>query len=144
MKRYCISYKNDSRNTRHMYPKLKKRELIQFKIVGFVVIGSLDWLSLVIQNQVILPFVIFFPLSSLHNTYFNKILNDQFDNNRADEQIFSKRQIHTEVHLRHPRFKYSPCGPSTKNKERIQKFKDTGDSKYIYQNEVCFQHVMAY
>ena len=35
----------------------------------------------------------------------------------------------------------------TKNKERIQKFKETGDSRYIYQNELdkaCFQHAMAY
>ena len=34
-----------------------------------------------------------------------------------------------------------------KNKERIQKFKETGDTQYIYQNEVdkaCFQHDMAY
>ena len=34
-----------------------------------------------------------------------------------------------------------------KNKERIQKFKETGDSRYIYQNELdkaCFQHGMTY
>ena len=34
-----------------------------------------------------------------------------------------------------------------KNKERIQKFRETGDSQYIYQNELdkaCFQHDMAY
>ena len=34
-----------------------------------------------------------------------------------------------------------------KNKERIQKFKKTGDSRYIYQNELgkaCFEHDMAY
>ena len=42
---------------------------------------------------------------------------------------------------------YSACGPFTKNKERIQKFKETGDTSYIYKNEldkVCFQHDMAY
>ena len=35
----------------------------------------------------------------------------------------------------------------TKNKKRIQKFKETGDSRYIYQNELdkdCFQHDLAY
>ena len=34
-----------------------------------------------------------------------------------------------------------------KNKERIQKFKETGDSQYIYQNgldKTCFQHDKAY
>ena len=40
-------------------------------------------------------------------------------------------------------FMYSACGPFTRIKERIQKFKKTGNSRYIYQNEVdkaCFQH----
>ena len=34
-----------------------------------------------------------------------------------------------------------------KNKERIQKFKETGNSRYIYQNKLdkaCFQHDLAY
>ena len=51
------------------------------------------------------------------------------------------------MHLRQPGFTYSACGPFTKNKERIQKFKETGDSRYIYQNELdkpCFQHEIAY
>ena len=52
-----------------------------------------------------------------------------------------------EMHLRQPGFTYIACGPFTKNKERIQKFKETGDSPYIYQNELdkaCFQHDMAF
>ena len=52
-----------------------------------------------------------------------------------------------EMHLRQLRFTYSSCGPFTKNKERIQKFKQTGDSRYIYRNKLdkaCFQHDMAY
>ena len=36
-----------------------------------------------------------------------------------------------EIHLRQPQFTYSACGPFTKNKEKIQKFKETGDSRYI-------------
>ena len=51
------------------------------------------------------------------------------------------------MHLRQPGFTYSACGPFTKNKERIQKFKQTGDSRYIYRNELdkaCFQYDMAY
>ena len=31
-------------------------------------------------------------------------------------------------------FTYSSRGPFTKNKERIQKFKETEDSQYTYQN----------
>ena len=37
-----------------------------------------------------------------------------------------------EMHLKQPRFTYSTCGLFTKNKERIQKFKETGDTSYIY------------
>ena len=52
-----------------------------------------------------------------------------------------------EMHLKLPGFTYSVCVPFTKNKERIQKFKETGDTSYIYKNEIdkaCFQHDMAY
>ena len=52
-----------------------------------------------------------------------------------------------EMHLRQPGFTYSACGPFTKNKERIQKFKETGDTSYIYKNELDkarFQHDLAY
>ena len=46
-----------------------------------------------------------------------------------------------EMHLRQPGLTYSVCGTFTKNKERIQKFKQTGNSRYIYKNELdkaCF------
>ena len=52
-----------------------------------------------------------------------------------------------EMHLRQPQFAYSACEPFTKNKERIQKFNEAGDTSYIYKNELdkaCFQHDMAY
>ena len=51
-----------------------------------------------------------------------------------------------EMHLKQPGFTQSGCGPFTKNKKRIQKSKETGDTSYIYKNELdktCFQH-MAY
>ena len=52
-----------------------------------------------------------------------------------------------EMHLKQPGFTYSACGAFTKNKERIQKFKQTGGSRYIYKNELyktCFQYDTAY
>ena len=51
------------------------------------------------------------------------------------------------MHLKQPRFTYSACGPLTKNKERIQKFQEPGNTRYIYKNELdkaCFQHDMTY
>ena len=51
------------------------------------------------------------------------------------------------MHLKQPGFTYVTCGPFTENKERIQKFKEAGDTTYIYRNELdkaCFQHDMVY
>ena len=51
-----------------------------------------------------------------------------------------------EMHLEQPGFTYSAYGPFTKNKERIQKFKETGDTSYIYKNKLgkaCLQHDIA-
>ena len=52
-----------------------------------------------------------------------------------------------EMHLKQPEFTYSTCDPFTKNKERIKKIMQTGNTDYIYKNELdtaCFQHDMAY
>ena len=51
------------------------------------------------------------------------------------------------MHLRQPQFVYSACCPFTRHKERITKFKQTGDTRYIYRNDLdkaCFQHGAAY
>ena len=37
-----------------------------------------------------------------------------------------------EMHLRQPGFTYSACGPFTKDKERIKKFMQTGNTDFIY------------
>ena len=52
-----------------------------------------------------------------------------------------------EFHLWQPVFTHSPCRPFTKHRERIKKFKETGDLKYICENELdkaCFVHDTAY
>ena len=52
-----------------------------------------------------------------------------------------------EMNLKQSGLTYSVCGPFTKNKERIQKFKETGDTKYIYRNQLdkaCFGPDMVY
>ena len=52
-----------------------------------------------------------------------------------------------EMHLRQSGFTYSACGPFTRNKERIEKFMHSGNTDFIYKNELdkaCFQHDMVY
>ena len=51
------------------------------------------------------------------------------------------------LHLRQPRYTYSAFGTFTKHPERIQKFRETGDSNYICKNEIdkaCFAHDALY
>ena len=68
-------------------------------------------------------------------------------NDIINEFLLAGDKFMPEMHIKQPGFTYRPCGPFTKNKERIQKFKQTGDSRYNYKNELekaCFQHGMAY
>ena len=68
-------------------------------------------------------------------------------NNIINKFLLAGDKFILEMHLRQPQFTYSACGPFTKHKQRIQKFKETGDTNYIYKNELdkpCFAHDAAY
>ena len=68
-------------------------------------------------------------------------------NNVINKLLLAGNKFMPEMHLRQPQFVYSACGPFTRHKERIKKFKQTGDTRYIYRNQldkVCFQHDSAY
>ena len=68
-------------------------------------------------------------------------------NNVINKFLLAGDKFMPEMHLRQPQFTYSACGPFTKHKQRIQKFKETGDTNYIYKNELdksCFAHDAAY
>ena len=61
--------------------------------------------------------------------------------------LLRRDRLMPKMHLRQPGFTQSACGQFAKNKERIQTFKETGDSRYIHQNELnksYFQLDMAY
>ena len=68
-------------------------------------------------------------------------------NNVINKFLLAGDEFMPEMHLRQPRFVYSAFGPFTRHKERIKEFKCTGDTRYIYRNELdkaCFQHDSAY
>ena len=50
-----------------------------------------------------------------------------------------------EMHFTQPGFTYCACRPFAKNREEIQKFKETGDSRKSYQEQdmACSQHDIA-
>ena len=68
-------------------------------------------------------------------------------NNIINKFLVAGDKFMPEMHLRQPQFTYSACRPFTKHKQRIQKFKETGDTNYIYKNELgkaCLAHDAAY
>ena len=68
-------------------------------------------------------------------------------NNRINKLLLAGDKFMPEIHLRQPKFTYSACGPFTKHEQRIQKFKETEDTNYIYKNELdkaCFAHDAEY
>ena len=68
-------------------------------------------------------------------------------NNISNKFLLTGDKFMPEMHLRQPQRVYSACGPFTRHKERIKKFKQTGDKRHVYRNELdkaCFQHDSAY
>ena len=68
-------------------------------------------------------------------------------NKTINKLLLAGDKLMPEIHLRQHGFTYSACGPFTKNKERIQKFWETQDSRYIYRKDLdkaCLPHEVAY
>ena len=57
-------------------------------------------------------------------------------NEIVNKLLLAGHKFMPEMHLKKTGFIYSACGTFTKNKDRIQKFKETGDTSYIYKNEL--------
>ena len=52
-----------------------------------------------------------------------------------------------EMNLKQFEFTYAICGPFPKSKEIIEKFMQTGNTDFIYKNDLdkaCFQHDVVY
>ena len=67
-------------------------------------------------------------------------------NNIINKFLLTGDKFMPEMHLRQHEFVYSACSPFTRHKERIKEFKRTGDTRYIYRNELdkaYFQHDSA-
>ena len=68
-------------------------------------------------------------------------------NNIINKFLLAGDKVMPEIYLRQPQFVYSACGPFTRHKERIKEFKRTGNTRYIYRNELdkaCFKHDSSY
>ena len=68
-------------------------------------------------------------------------------NEIVNKFLLASDKFMPKTHLKQPGFTYSSCGPFTINKERIQEFKETAYTNYIYKNELdqaCFEHDMDF
>ena len=68
-------------------------------------------------------------------------------NNIINRFLLADDKFMPEMHLKQPQFVYSACGPFTRQEERIKKFKQIGDTRYVYRNELdkaCFRQDSAY
>ena len=68
-------------------------------------------------------------------------------NEIVNKFLLTGNKFMPEMHLKQPGFTYSACDPFTKNKKRIKKFMQTGNTDFICKNELdkaCFRHDMAY
>ena len=68
-------------------------------------------------------------------------------NEIVNKYLLAGKKCMPKMNLKQAGFTYSACGPLTKNKERIEKFIQTGNTDFIYRNELykaCIQHDMAY
>ena len=68
-------------------------------------------------------------------------------NEIVNKFLLAGDKVMPDMYSKQPGFTYSAWGQFTKNKERIKRFKETGDTEYIYKNKLgktCFQHDMAY
>ena len=76
--------------------------------------------------------LLYYVLYSVLKHKINKIVN---------KVLLKRDKFLHKMYLRQPGFTGSSCEPFAKNKERIQKFKETVDSKHFYQNKLekaCF------
>ena len=68
----------------------------------------------------------------------NKIIN---------KFLLTGHKFVTELHLKQPNFTHSACEPFTLHREKIQKYRETGNLKQLYRNELgkaCFAHDPPY
>ena len=140
---YCLKCK---KSTESINPKVSKTTNGKTIILSKCAICDKKQLKFIKEQQANML------LSNLGiGTPLNKIplfvLSKYKMNNIINKFLLAGDKFMPEMHLRQPQFTYSACGPFTKNKQRIQKFKETGDTNYIYKNELdkaCFAHEAAY
>ena len=137
---YCLSGKKDTRN---IDPKVVKTKNNKRMIIARCSICNNKKSTFISQGSGLLD-------SLGLNTPQNRMLLDNKIikmNNIINTFLLAGDKFMPEMHLRQPQFILGACGPFTRHRERVKKFKQTGDTRYIYRNDLdkaCFQHDSTY
>ena len=142
MKFHCLKYRKDTENINPKVLNTTKIMLLSKCAMLFSKCGSRK--SRFIKNQEAKELLhnlgVRTPSSKvqiLGDICFNRIKMNEIVNGF----LLAGDKFMPEMHLKQPGFTYSACGPFTKNKKRIKKLKETGDTNCIYKNELdntCF------
>ena len=143
MKSYCVKCRKDTENIDPKMVRTKNNRLIMqskcpvFRIKNSKFVKEQEAKGL-LSNLGIKTLLSKIPLLNVLSVKMNEIANKFF---------LVGDKFMPEMHLKQPGFTYSACGPFTKNKERIEKFMQTGNTNFIHKKKLdkaCFQHDMAY
>ena len=143
MKTYCIKCRKNTENLNSKIFKTKNGRLIMQSKWPMCRIKKSRFMkekeaNSLLRNLGIKTLLSQIPLLNVLSVKMNEILN---------KFLLVGDKFMPEMHLKQPGFTYSACGPFTKNKERIEKFMQTGNTDFLNRNELdetCFQHDMAY
>ena len=121
MKSYCLKCREDTENIKPRVQILVTLKQWYYQNVQYVVIKNPDFLNIKKQRTLsklpILGDILFWTYKKM-----DEIVN---------KFLLAADKFMPEMHLKQPEFTYSACRPFTKIKERIRKFKETGDTNYI-------------
>ena len=143
MKTHCVKCRKDTENIDRKMVRTKNNRLIMKSKCSACAVKKSRFVKEQEAKVLLSNLEIKKPLSKISllnvlSVKMNKIVN---------KLLLVGEKFMPEMHLKQPGFTYSAGGPFTKNKERIEKFVQTGNTNFIYKNELdkaCFQHDKAY
>ena len=146
MNTYCVKCRKDTENIDPKIVRTKNNKLVMQSKYSVCGIKKSRFLKDQEAKSLLGNLGIKTPLSKI------PLLNVLFSMHIKMNEIISKfllvgHKFMPVMHLKQPHFTCSACGPFTKNKERIEKFMQIGNTDFIYKNELdkaCFQHDNAY
>ena len=133
MKTYCVKCRKDTENIDPKMVRTKNNRLIMQSKCSVCGIKKSRFVKeqeakVLLSNLRIKTRLSKIPLL---NTFLSVKMNES-----VNRFLLAGETFMPEMHLKQPGFTYSAFGPFTKNKERIEHFMWSGNTDFIYRNEL--------